>query len=75
MLIPEVHFGIFVERVREKFALKGGFKCKIRDEGDLITMGDGDDWEMAVGAVRKEALGEGEGAEMGKMEVWIVEVA
>ncbi|KAK4693526.1 hypothetical protein P7C71_g3893, partial [Lecanoromycetidae sp. Uapishka_2] len=73
MLIPEVPFDEFVERVREKFGLKGGFKCKIRDDGDLITMGDKDDWDMAVGAVRKEA--KGEGVEMGKMEVWIVEIA
>lgn len=73
MLIPEVRFEEFVERVREKFGLKAAFKCRVRDEGDLITMGDKDDWEMAVGAVRKEARGEE--AEMGKMEVWIVEVA
>lgn len=75
MLNPEVHFRDFVERVREKFGLKAGFKCKVRDEGDLITMGDKDDWEMAIGAVRKEAMGRDEGAEMGKMEVWVVEVA
>ncbi len=73
MLIPEVGFADFVERVREKFGLKAGFKCKVRDEGDLITMGDKDDWEMAVEAVRKEASTEA--ADMGKMEVWIVEVA
>ncbi|KAK3171886.1 hypothetical protein OEA41_003970 [Lepraria neglecta] len=72
MLAPEVRFEEFVERVREKYSLKGGFKIKTRDEGDLITMGDRDDWEMAVGAVRKEA--KGEGVEMGKMEVWVVEV-
>lgn len=72
MLAPEVRFEEFVERVREKCSLRGGFKIKTRDEGDLITMGDRDDWEMAVGAVRKEARGEG--VEMGKMEVWVVEV-
>ena len=73
MLAPEVNFLEFVDRVREKFGLKNGFKLKVRDEGDLITMGDGDDWDMAVQAVKKEAYGEG--VDMGKMEVWVVEIA
>ena len=73
MLSPEVQFLEFVDRVREKFGLKAAFKLKVRDEGDLITMGDGDDWDMAGRAVRKEARGEG--VEMGKMEVWVVVAA
>ena len=73
MLTPDVAFAYFVEKVREKLHLKGGFKCKIQDEGDLITMGDGDDWDMAMSSVRKEARAEG--VEMGKMEVWVVDVA
>lgn len=72
MLTPDVQFSQFVDRVREKLGLKNGFKLRVRDEGDLITMGDGDDWNMAVTAVKKEARGEG--VEMGKMEVWVVEV-
>lgn len=72
MLAPEVQFLEFVDRVREKFGLKKIFKLKVKDEGDLITMADGDDWDMAVTAVKKEARGEG--VEMGKMEVWVVEV-
>ena len=73
MLTPDIQFPDFVERVREKFNLsrEGGWKVKVRDEGDLITVGDRDDWEMAVGAVKREARGEG--AEMGKMECWVVE--
>ena len=79
MVAPSIGFEAFLEKVREKFSLHqgGGFKLKTRDEGDLITMGDVDDWEMAVGGARREmvrevregdALGE-EG--MGKMEVWV----
>lgn len=87
MLSPEVSFESFIERVREKFGLKQAFKMKTRDEGDLITMGDGDDWEMAIGAVRKEmhaemrkvdgdgGYGSGSEAGMGKMEVWVVEAS
>ena len=73
MLTPDVAFASFVGKVREKLHLKGDFKCKIQDEGDLITMGDGDDWDMAMSSVRKEARAEG--VEMGKMEVWIIDVA
>ena len=73
MLAPDVRFEEFVERVREKFQLKGGYKVKTRDEeGDLITMGDPDDWDYGIQAVKKDARGEG--VEMGKMEVWVVEV-
>lgn len=72
MLTPEVQFLEFVDRVREKLGLKTGFKLRVRDEGDLITMGDGDDWELALTAAKKEARGEG--AEMGKMEVWVAQV-
>lgn len=67
MVAPSVPFPDFVDRVREKFGIRTRFKLKVRDEGDLITMADGDDWDMAVQAVRKEA-GKDEG-EMGKMEV------
>ena len=73
MLTPDVVFESFVEKVREKLHLKGGFKCKIQDEGDLITMGDKDDWHWAMSSVRKEARAEG--VEMGKMEVWVTDVA
>lgn len=67
MVAPDVEFKDFVDRVREKFGLRVRFKLKVRDEGDLITMADGDDWEMAVQNVKKEAAME-EG-DMGKMEV------
>lgn len=75
MLAPEVAFEDFVDRVGGKFGLrKGGYKVTIRDEeGDMITVGDADDWGFAVQAVKKEA--KGEGVEMGKMEVWVKEVA
>lgn len=73
MLTPDVTFATFVDKVREKYNLKaGGFKVKVRDEGDLITMGDVDDWDMAVSAVTEDAREEG--VEMGKIEVWVVAI-
>ena len=79
MVAPGVGFAAFLERVREKFGLKGegGWKLKIRDEGDLITMGDVDDWDVAVEGARREMAKveevEGSGEGMGKMEVWVFE--
>jgi len=72
LMIPStISFPEFLVKVAEKLSLRGAFKVKIRDEGDLITMGDRDDWEMAVGGARKAAR-EG-GGEMGRLDVWVVE--
>jgi len=62
-----------LKRVREKLGLKGNFKVKIRDEGDLITVGDADDWDLATGGARREARKMGE--DMAKLAVWISETA
>ncbi|KAI4211656.1 MAG: hypothetical protein LQ351_005559 [Letrouitia transgressa] len=67
MVAADAPFETFVDRVREKFGLRNRFKLKVRDEGDLITMGDVDDWTMAIEGVRKEL--EGKEGELGKMEV------
>lgn len=87
MVTPDVAFEAFLERVKEKFALKAAFRLKTKDEGDLITMGDADDWQMAVGAAKKEMATESRKMEdggcggavgsetgMGKMEVWVSDV-
>jgi hypothetical protein len=60
-------FEEFLKRVREKLGLKGNFKVKIRDEGDLITVGDADDWDLATGGARREARKMGE--DMAKLAV------
>ncbi|KAL8774510.1 MAG: hypothetical protein Q9209_000883 [Squamulea sp. 1 TL-2023] len=73
MVNADCMFEAFVDRVREKFGLKNRFKLKVKDDGDLITMGDADDWGMAVEAVRREVEGSEAGGEMGKMEIWIQE--
>ncbi|MCJ1472567.1 hypothetical protein MMC13_001216 [Lambiella insularis] len=72
MVSTGIMFDEFLERVREKLALRGKFKVRIRDEGDLITMGDRDDWDMAVQGCRREARGREE--DMGKLEVWVQEI-
>lgn len=74
MMNADSPFESFVDRVREKFGLRTRFKLKVRDEGDLITMGDSDDWIMTMEAARRELEKSEGGGEMGKMEVWIQEV-
>ena len=92
MVTPDVSFDAFLGRVREKFALMkttSMIKLKTKDEeGDLITMGDVDDWEMAIAAAKRDMIAEWRKAEdegvaapsgtdtgMGKMEVWVHDVA
>lgn len=75
MATPAVTLEQLVEQIRAKFGLGGSaaqFKVKMRDEeGDLVTMSDRDDLDMAVGACKVAAARDG--AEMGKMEVWVQE--
>ncbi|CAD0106541.1 unnamed protein product, partial [Aureobasidium uvarum] len=75
MIQPDVSYDTFVEQIRKKFGLTGkeSFKLKMKDEeGDMVTMGDEDDLEMMV-MTAKEQAGK-EGADMGKMEVWVQEL-
>lgn len=61
----------FVEKIRDKFGLRRRFKMKIKDEdmpeGDMITVGDQDDLEMAVQSSISLAIRQGHG--IAKMEV------
>ena len=71
MISPNAEFSTLVEKVRDKFNLRRRFKIKVKDEdapnGDMITMGDQDDLEMVIDAVRDEA--KKQRTETGKMEV------
>ncbi|THW12388.1 hypothetical protein D6D23_10158 [Aureobasidium pullulans] len=75
MIQPDVNYDTFVEQISKKFgyAAKDSFKLKMKDEeGDMVTMGDEDDLEMLVMTAKEQAAKEG--AEMGKMEVWVQEI-
>ncbi|KAK1072436.1 hypothetical protein LTR33_010224 [Friedmanniomyces endolithicus] len=74
MTTPTVTFAELTELIRVKFGLgASGFRLKIKDEeGDLVTLSDQEDLEMAVGICRVVAARER--AEMGKIEVWMQEV-
>lgn len=66
-----VEFPDLADRVRDKFGLKRRFKIKVKDEdvpdGDMITMGDQDDLDMAVMTAKSVARKTRQ--EIGKMEV------
>jgi hypothetical protein len=62
-----VEFKDFIDQIRIKFGLRQSFKIKIKDEGDMITMADQDDLDMALQQAKTEARKEK--SEMGKLEV------
>lgn len=73
MVGTAIEFPDLVDKIREKFVLRKRFKLKIRDDdmpdGDMITMGDQDDLEMAIMSVKTNARRDR--VEMGKMDVSI----
>lgn len=64
---PAIEYGDFEGRIREKFGIKTRLKIKMKDEGDMITMGDQDDLDMLVSVAKQAARRER--SDMGKMEV------
>ncbi|KAM3458642.1 hypothetical protein MY3296_000400 [Beauveria thailandica] len=76
MIGGAVEFPDFVDRIRDKFGMRRRFKIKIKDEdmpdGDMITMGDQDDLDMAMLSAKEAAKRQRQ--EIGKIEVWIFEV-
>ena len=56
---PASTYNEFTDRVKDKFGLRRRFKIKVKDDdmpdGDMITMGDQDDWEMTMQSVKQQA--------------------
>ena len=70
MTTPSVTYDELVVQIKQKFGLQNSFKLKMKDEeGDLITMADGDDLDMAMTICKAAALQEKN--DMGKMELWV----
>lgn len=76
MIGGAVEFPDFVDRIRDKFGMRRRFKIKFKDEdmpnGDMITMGDQDDLEMAMLSAKEAAKRQRQ--EIGKIEIWVFEV-
>ncbi|EOA82846.1 hypothetical protein ACJQWK_04782 [Exserohilum turcicum] len=64
--------GEFWQQIREKFGVRNKFKLEFEDDGDMITMADQDDLDMAIQAAKSHARKEG--IDVPKMEVWVREV-
>ncbi|PNY26715.1 Neutrophil cytosol factor 2 [Tolypocladium capitatum] len=71
MVGTAIEFSDLVESVRDKFGLRRKFKIKIKDEdmpeGDMITMGDQDDLDMAIQSATRQAKRQGQ--DVGKLSV------
>jgi tetratricopeptide (TPR) repeat protein len=57
----------FWQQIREKFGVRNKFKVEFKDDGDMITMADQDDLDMAIQTAKSVARKEG--SDMAKMEV------
>lgn len=66
---PNTSMREFVQSIREKFGLRQNFKVEIKDDGDMITMADEDDLDMAI--QNAKTMARKEGADVPKMEVCI----
>ncbi|KGO77053.1 Tetratricopeptide-like helical [Penicillium italicum] len=71
MIGPQIEFGGFEIRIREKFGFKCPLKMKVQDDGDMITMVDQEDLDLLVSSAKEVARREG--SEMGKIEIWVEE--
>lgn len=69
---PDQTMREFSQSIREKFAVRNNFKVEFKDDGDMITMADQDDLDMAIQTARSAARKEG--SDMAKMEVWVREI-
>jgi hypothetical protein len=60
----------FWQSIREKFGVRNKFKVEFKDDGDMITMADQDDLDMAIQTAK--TIARKEGSDMGKMEVRLI---
>lgn len=68
LISSSVAFTDFADQIRQKFGFRGEFKIKIRDEeGDMVTVGDQEDLDMAVSG--SKSVARKVRAEVGKLEV------
>lgn len=68
-ITPNTSMREFVQSIREKFGIRQNFKVEIKDDGDMITMADEDDLDMAIQSAR--SMARKEGSDVAKMEVWL----
>ncbi|KAH3917909.1 hypothetical protein HBI56_178910 [Parastagonospora nodorum] len=62
----------FCQQIKEKFGVRNNFKVEFKDDGDMITMADQDDLDMAIDTAK--SMARKENSDMAKLEVWVREV-
>jgi len=67
MVGPAIEFRDMVGQIRTKFGIQQNFILMIKDDGDMITMSDQDDLDMAL--MSSVADARKEGSELGRLEV------
>ena len=72
MITRDTSFGELEGKIREKFNFRNRLRIRMRDDGDMITMGDQDDLEMVIMTVKQAARKQRQ--EIGKMEVSLYNV-
>jgi hypothetical protein len=72
LISATIEYGEFVARLKEKFGLSKGVRCKIKDEDgdDMISLSDQEDLDLAISSSKDAARQEG--AEFGKLEVSVL---
>jgi len=55
------------QSIKEKFGVRNNFKVEFKDDGDMITMADQDDLDMAIQTAR--SMAKRENSDMAKLEV------
>ncbi|KAK2850665.1 hypothetical protein FQN49_005445 [Arthroderma sp. PD_2] len=72
MITPTTDYIEFESKIRDKFGFRGNLKIKMQDDGDMVTLGDQDDLDMLITAAKQAARKENN--DMGKTEIWVVEL-
>jgi hypothetical protein len=62
----------FWQQIKEKFGVRNNFKVEIKDDGDMITMADQDDLDMAIDSAK--SMARRENSDMAKLEVSLAPV-
>lgn len=57
----------FCQQIKEKFGVRNNFKVEFKDDGDMITMADQDDLDMAIDTAK--SMARKENSDMAKLEV------
>ncbi|PNS13760.1 Neutrophil cytosol factor 2 [Sphaceloma murrayae] len=84
MIGPATGLVEMTDLIKTKLSINGECKVKMRDEeGDFVTVGDAEDWDMCLDGVKRAARSDweasewdasGDVGELGKLDLWVTAV-